>query len=92
MYSLLLEQIVDIYFDIIKTRKFIIEQLIELLFSHCTFLLYKIKFFLDMQSKLKIDSPMIMTGNMTNHFMIYNLTINWDYNGAVIIILFSMTT
>ena len=40
----------------------------------------------NMQSKLKIDSPMIMTGKVTNHFMICNLTINWDYNGAVIII------
>ena len=44
----------------------------------------------NMQSKLKIDSPMIMTGKVTNHFMICNLTINWDYNGAVIIILFSI--
>ena len=44
----------------------------------------------NMQSKLKIDSPMIMTGKVTNQFMICNLTINWDYNGAVIIILFSI--
>ena len=42
--------------------------------------------YFNMQSKLKIDSPMIMTGKVTNHFMICNLTINWDYNGAVIII------